>query len=182
VARRLLAILLDSALLGLVAAVLLTAAIGPVAALTGGRAMVIGGGSMNPTIPLGSMVVVQPVDPQSLRAGDVATFHTPTGVAITHRIARVIERSDGTWFETNGDANAHPDPALWPASAVAGRVATSVPGLGYASWLLRHPVGWINVAALAGWLLVARRLVRASPTVPAGRKAGLEGAPGVLAT
>ena len=160
--RRSIGILLDIALIGLVAAVVLTAAIGPVATLTGRHAAIIGGGSMAPTIPLGSMVVVEPVANRPLRVGEVATFRTPAGVVVTHRIARVVERSDGTWYETKGDANAHPDPALWPSSAVTGRLVMAIPGAGYASWLLRHPVCWLNVAALAGWLLVARRLVRPS--------------------
>ena len=167
--RRVVGLALDIALIGLVAAVVVTAAVGPFAAATGRRALVVGGGSMSPTIPIGSMVIVEPAGAAPLRAGDIATFSTLARVVVTHRVTRVIDRADGTWYETKGDANAHPDPALWPEAAVVGRVVVHLPALGMLSWLLRHPIGWLNVIVLAGWLILARRLVEpvmAAPLIP----------------
>ena len=164
--RRSIAILLNAALIGLVVAVVVTAAVGPIAALTGRTPFVIGGGSMSPTIPRGAIVFVEPAAAQPLRAGEVASFRTPEHVVVTHRVVRVVARDDGTWYETKGDANAHPDPALWPASSVVGCVVAYAPGIGFASWLFRQPIGWLNVFALAGWLLVARRMIRAPEPIP----------------
>src|SRR3954463_2249022 len=39
------------------------------------------------------------------------------------RITRIVDRSDGRWVETKGDANGDVDPSIVPASAVVGRVA-----------------------------------------------------------
>jgi signal peptidase I len=166
--RRAAAILLDIALIGLVAVVVLTAAVGPVAALSGRTTFVIGGGSMAPAVPRGAIVLVDPAAAAAVEPGDVATFRTPQNVLVTHRVLRVIVRADGIWYETKGDSNAFPDPALWPAKSVVGPVVAAVPGLGFMSWLFRHPVGWLNVALLAGWLLLARHLVHEPQGDPVG--------------
>jgi len=160
VLRRLAGTLLDIALIGLVAVVVLTAAVGPVAALSGRMALVIGGGSMSPAVPKGAVVLVDPAARAALQPGDVATFRTPGSVLVTHRVVRVVARADGTWYETKGDSNVSPDPALWPAAAVVGPVVAAVPGLGFTSWLFHRPVGWLDVGLLAGWLVMARRIVR----------------------
>jgi signal peptidase I len=170
VIRSFIGVLLNVALIGLIAIVVLTEAVGPIAILTGHTPFIIGGGSMSPAIPRGSLVIVEPAA-RPLEAGEVGTFRTPAGVAVTHRVTRVVYRSDGTWFETKGDANVHADPALWPETSVVGRVVVAAPGLGYVSWLLRTPLGWLNVLALAAWLLMARRLIQvraASSAEPAG--------------
>ena len=184
--RRSTGILLDIALIGLVAVVVLTAAVGPVAALSGRTVFVIGGGSMSPAVPRGAIVLVDPSARAALEPGDVATFRTPGNVLVTHRVLRVVARADGIWYETKGDSNAFPDPALWPAAAAVGPVVATVPGLGCMSWLFRHPIGWLNVGLLAAWLLLARRIVREPEAFLAGfsvrrdhpRAAGREGADG----
>ena len=160
VIRGVIGILLNVALAGLVAIVFVTAAVGPVATLLGNTPFVIGGGSMAPTIPRGSLVIVEPAKGQALQPGDIATFRTAQGVVVTHRQTRVVERPDGSWYETRGDANAQPDPALWPAAALVGRVVVTAPVLGFASWLLRQPAGWLNVLVIGGWLLLARYMIR----------------------
>lgn len=173
--RRFAGILIDVALIGLVATVIVTAAVGPIAAAFGRSAFVVGGGSMSPTIAKGTMVILEPTtEARPLQPGDVASFRTRQNVAVTHRVMRVVERPDGTWFETKGDANAHPDPSLWPASSVVGRVTLSVPVLGFTSWLFRHPIGWLNVVVLVGWLLFARRIVRGSDPVSGDTSAGFD--------
>jgi len=158
--RRTVGIGLDTALIGLVAVVVLTAAVGPVAALSGRTPLVIGGGSMAPAIPKGAIVLVGPPVQGSIQPGDVVTFRTPGGILVTHRVVRVVARDDGLWYETRGDSNPSPDPALWPSTAVVGPVVLSVPGLGFTSWLFHRPEGWVNVAVIAAWLLLARRMVR----------------------
>jgi signal peptidase len=170
VIRRFIGILLNAALIGLIALVVVTEAVGPITILAGRTPFVIGGGSMSPSIPRGSLAIVEPAM-RRLEAGEVATFRTPAGIAVTHRVARVIDRTDGTWYETKGDANVHPDPALWPETSVVGRVVATAPGLGYATWLLRTPLGWLNVIVLGGWLLMARRLIDGDKA-PAGGLAG----------
>jgi len=105
--------------------------------------------SMEPTVPPGSLAVVTPVNPQELQAGDVVSFRDPGDRSrrILHRIVRVIHQSSGTFFVTQGDANATPDPRLVPTSDVQGELRWHVPRLGRLAWALRPPLG---LAVLAG--------------------------------
>jgi signal peptidase len=151
--------LVNLALIGLVIAVLGAALAGPIATLTGRTVLVIGGGSMAPDVARGSEVVIERVAARPLQAGEVATFRTVDGVFVTHRVTRVIGRPDGNWFETKGDANANADAALWPETALQGRVVATVPGLGFLSWLLKTPVGLLDAICMAGMLYTAGLLL-----------------------
>src|SRR3569833_203769 len=44
-----------------------------------GAALTVLTGSMTPTIPVGSVVIVRPVDPQTLEVGDIATYQVTPG-------------------------------------------------------------------------------------------------------
>ena len=96
---------------------------------------------------------------QALRPGDVISLRLPGGTTVTHRLSRVVARDDGLWFETTGDANGEPDPALVPATALLGRVAWTFPFAGYLLRLLALPSGLLMFAGLGGALFVAGRLL-----------------------
>lgn len=76
---------------------------------------VIVGGSMSPTIELGSVAFEREVSVKELQVGDVITYLPPpdTGVPnlVTHRIVAIERDPQGKrLFQTQGDANADPDP------------------------------------------------------------------------
>jgi signal peptidase len=115
---------------------------------------------MEPTIPLGAVVIATPVDVRQLAVGDVVSVavgehHT----VFTHRITRLVDVDGAPWIETKGDANQEADPSIIPATAVIGRVAASLPYAGYAVRLLSTAQGVmfllaLGVLVLAGaWLL-----------------------------
>jgi signal peptidase len=62
-------------------------------------------GSMVPTLPIGSIVVVRaPDDPAAIPEGTIATFRRSDGMIVTHRIIGVSTAEDGTvQYETKGD-------------------------------------------------------------------------------
>ncbi len=92
---------------------------------TGQRLFVIQTGSMAPTAPAGSVVLVTPARPT---VGDVVTVQRPGGaLPLTHRI--VGERAGQ--FQTKGDANQAPDPGLVAPGDILGKVEVIVPYLGY---------------------------------------------------
>lgn len=151
VARRTLDVLLVL-LIGLVLVALVIARLVPV--ITGGQAFVVGGGSMEPSIPLGSAVVAIPVDAADLAVDDVVSLRVgPQRVVFTHRITRLVPRDDGLWLATWGDGNEDPDPSLVPASAVIGRVDHFVPWAGYLIALLGSLSGVGFVLGLGGCML-----------------------------
>jgi signal peptidase I len=93
---------------------------------------IVTGGSMEPTIHLGSLVLVQPVDPHTVQIGDVITF-AQYGQTTTHRVIAIGQNSTGLTFKTKGDANtvADPEDKTFPGQVDVVRLAT--PGIGYAA-------------------------------------------------
>ncbi|MDD9206252.1 signal peptidase I [Georgenia sp. 10Sc9-8] len=91
-------------------------------------------GSMRPALQPGTLAVVEPVDPDQVRIGDVITYQQTPGrpETVTHRVVGVNAHSDGQrTFLTQGDANTAPDPAPVRQVQVRGQVAYTVPWMGY---------------------------------------------------
>jgi signal peptidase len=100
--------------------------------VTNGAALTVLTGSMTPDIPVGSVVVIRPVDPGTLRVGDVATYQVSPGkdVYITHRIVKVDDSTTPATFRFKGDANRGPDTDPVPGTAIRGKVWFHVAYLG----------------------------------------------------
>jgi signal peptidase len=153
---RIVRLLLD-ALLGLIIAIVLVGVVlGRILPALGHQTLVVSGGSMEPAISLGSIVVLSEVPAEAVAVGDVVTLrHPEAGTIITHRVSQVAELPAGIHFETKGDANADPEGALSPASWMLGRVWFSVPLAGYLLQLMAIPSGIVFILCLAGLLLAA---------------------------
>jgi signal peptidase I len=171
---------LDLFLIVLVVTVLVGVLLAKLVPLTGRQTIVIGGGSMEPAIGLGSAIVINRVAAESLRVGDVVTLQAgPDKALFTHRIIGVVDRADGRWIRTKGDANESPDPTLVPASAVIGRSEFNIPFVGYLIALLSVPTGVLFLIGLgatllaAAWLLESLELER-SERLSAGLAPGID--------
>lgn len=157
IARRILDILLI-VLIGLVFATLVIARVIPV--VTGGATFVVGGGSMEPTIPVGAAIVALPVSAEELVVGDIVSLRAGEQRAIfTHRITRLVDRDGSPWLETMGDANEEPDPSLVPATSVIGRVEVMVPWAGYLVTILGSIQGIVFLVSLGVLFLVGAWLL-----------------------
>jgi len=137
--------------------------------LTGRQLFVIIGGSMEPTIPIGSLVVVTPTDPSAIVPGDIITVRADNGVVVTHRVSRIADQPDGRAFEMKGDANQSPDGGLVPSRAIVGVVALSIPYAGYARAFLSTTSGMIAAIAFLGVLYLIHRVlgIAEAPATPA---------------
>lgn len=67
-------------------------------------------GSMEPTIPVGALLVTQQVDIETIRVDDIICFRTQVseiwGKIVTHRVVGIMESDvSGLLLETKGDAN-----------------------------------------------------------------------------
>jgi signal peptidase len=152
---------LDVLLLLLIGLVVVTMVIARgIPAVTGGTTFVVGGGSMEPTIPIGAAVMTAPVAATDLAVGDIVSLRVGDQHAVfTHRIIRLADRDGAIWVETQGDANTAPDPSLVPATDVIGRVSLSIPLAGYLVMVLGSVQGMLflvslGVLVLAGaWML-----------------------------
>lgn len=87
-------------------------------------------GSMEPSIPVGSLLYVQGGRPEDVVENDVIAFYSSPeeGGIITHRVVKNNVVS-GT-FRTKGDANEKEDPTPVPYENYIGRVALSIPHIG----------------------------------------------------
>ncbi|GGG65425.1 hypothetical protein GCM10011374_31580 [Kocuria dechangensis] len=129
------------ALLAVVSAVLLAVVIVPL--VLGWVPLTVLSGSMEPAVPTGSQVVVEPLegeeDAARLGVGDVVTFmpRPDDATLVTHRIVQVAHDGEGRLsFTTRGDANAAPDEEVLTATQLRGVVRYHVPWAGYAANLL----------------------------------------------
>jgi len=161
---------LDIVLIALIVLVLATVVIARVIPMvTGGATFVVGGGSMEPAIPMGAVVIATPVAQDELAIGDVVSIKVGEKQAIfTHRITRLIDREGAVWIQTKGDANEDQDPSIIPVTAVIGRVAVTLPYAGYAVRLLSTAQGVLFLLALAmltlagAWLLESLEIDQAA--------------------
>lgn len=125
--------------------------------LGGATPYVVLTGSMRPTMPPGTLVVVKPVPAAALQVGTVITYQLHSGVpdVVTHRITAV--RVDGRGhrsFVTRGDANPSPDPAAVYPVQVKGERWYDVPYLGYATTFLTGSQRKVATVAVATGLFL----------------------------
>jgi signal peptidase len=111
-------------------AVLLSLCLGFVAMrVLGLGSFIVTGGSMEPSIHKGSLVLVQPVSPSEVKLGDVITFQQ-YGQTTTHRVISIGRGSTGLMFKTQGDANtvADPEDKFFPGQVGIVRISLPIAG------------------------------------------------------
>ncbi len=165
---------LSAGLLGLVIFVAVVVIVVP--RMAGGTPVTVLTGSMEPTLPPGTLVVVKPKPVHDIRVGDVITYQIRSGdpAVITHRVVAITSSTThGLTFTTKGDNNAEADPTVVPAQ-VRGVVWYSVPLIGWVnsaldqsqrSWVL--PAVGVLLLAYAAWVFI-----RGSAAAIAKRRTG----------
>jgi signal peptidase len=128
--------------LGLGLLVLVIIGVGP---LTGRyRVATVLSGSMDPTLPVGSVVFSTPEPAATVAPGHVITFRAPVGShwVETHRIVEVVSGGTDPVVRTQGDANEGPDPwlARLDGATPVWRARFAVPKLGFVLQALRRPI------------------------------------------
>ena len=121
-------------------------------------------GSMEPAIPVHSLVVVQETDPESLQEGDIITFRATEGslegALNTHRITSVYEQDGQLMFRTKGDANAVEDVEPVASVNVVGRVVFVSAALGTVVSLLSNPLVFFPLIVVPLIVLCALEVVK----------------------
>lgn len=113
-------------------------------------------GSMDPTIPAGSIALVREIPATEMHKGDIITIDRGTGLLpVTHRVTEINDIAEDTGavtFVMRGDANEHDDPEPYMATTVQ-RTMFSIPGMAPIIQSLQNPL------ALGGLTLGATTLV-----------------------
>ena len=145
---------------GLVVVVLALAVVLP--RIMGATSYTILTGSMRPTMPPGTLVVVKPVKPEQIGIGDVLTYQIRSGdpTVATHRVVGVGMTMGGeSRFTLQGDANNAPDSAAVRPEQIKGKRVYAVPYLAYPSLLvdgdIRQLVVMGTVVLLFGYAAVS---------------------------
>ena len=149
-------------------------------------------GSMSPSMPPGTIVVVRPVDFDSIRQGDVVTYQIASGqpAVVTHRVVGIDVTDDGVRLRTQGDANNAEDATPVRPEQVRGVVQYWVPLVGYVATaasgadraIMARIVGGVLVAYAVAMLVSAlvrrgRRRRRTEATARGRRAAGVLDSP-----
>ena len=108
-------------------------------------------GSMEPTIPVGNVVVIKPVDPNKLQKDEIICFKVSKPKSITHRIIDITDEG----FITKGDANEDPDPFLVEKKNIIGKVVFTIPWLGYLNHFVKTPLGFTLFIILPAAIIIA---------------------------
>ena len=125
----------------------------------GHESYAIRGGSMEPSIPIGSLAITSAIDASAVAVGDIVTVRAANGVVLTHRVVEVDASERQVWLRLKGDANSTPDAVLVQASSLLGEVTVILPFAGYLVGILTVPAGQLSVLAyflaigLATWTL-----------------------------
>ena len=118
--------------------------------LMGYQAYTVISGSMEPEIPVGSLVYVESVEPREVEEKDVIAFYggSDSNAIITHRVLenRVIMGE----FITKGDANQEADMNPVEYSDYIGRVEKSIPKIGAFAQIMTSMEGKASAACLIG--------------------------------
>lgn len=125
--------------------------------LFGYGTLVVQGGSMGESIPIGSLVFTQSIPSESVQLGDVILVReqNDSGGAAPklHRVIS-LERHDGqvvVW--TKGDANNTPDPLPYVLPGQVLTPAYHLQYLGYLAGFIATPIGWLILVVLPGMVL-----------------------------
>lgn len=147
------------AFLGLVGALVIV-----VPAVSGATPMTILTGSMIPTYPPGTLIIVKPIDVHEISIGDPITYQLRSGEpeVVTHRVVAISSVDGGTTFTTKGDNNAVVDALPVQPAQIRGTVWYSVPYIGYVNTIVNGdnrawviPVIAVGLFSYAGWMLAS---------------------------
>jgi signal peptidase len=129
---------------------------GTTPSLFGYESFVVYGGSMEPAIRMGDLAVVGPSSPEKLRPGNIITYRDPdhSNLIVTHRIVSISRDESGNLlFQTKGDANKTTDMCLIGKGGVLGKVAYSIPKVGYLVDFSKRTEGKLLLLVIPGLLL-----------------------------
>ena len=113
-------------------------------------------GSMEPNVPVGSIVYAKETSFENIQAGDIISFQMNANTRVTHRVEEVDKENQA--FITKGDANNVKDADPVQYQQVIGKVALTIPFLGYLSMYIKTPLGIAGACAVIFVLILLNYL------------------------
>jgi signal peptidase len=125
----------------------------------GANLLVVVSQSMEPTVPMGSIVVSQPImGEDEIEVGDVITFSVAEldgeTVFVTHRVVEVIGNGADMRYRTQGDGVNETDMILVTPDQIVGEMWFSLPLVGYLVAFFRTTLGYVTLVGFPALLFV----------------------------
>ena len=123
---------------------------------------VVASGSMIPVLQVYDVLIVQGHEPfEEIEIGDIIVFNRPSdhNRVIVHRVVSILDDEPKT-IRTKGDANAASIPGTdFPITKeeYIGKVAYTLPQVGYVTQLLKPPINYILIAIVIG-VMIAKQM------------------------
>ena len=122
-----------------------------VASLAGYTPLTVASDSMSPTFRAGDLIIIRKCDPQTLKEGDIVTFHTiiNTEFALnTHRITEIQDLGGARNYVTKGDNNELADIHMIADGDIVGKYVCHLAGFGKVMSFLSSSLGFLLVIVL----------------------------------
>ena len=130
--------------------------------LFGNRLYVVDSGSMEPTMPVNSLIIVNEKSPDQINVGDVLTYYgADSKTRVTHRVIEIGTNND--YFITQGDANNVEDAMPVERESVIGIVTVTIPLVGYAFRFLSSTPGIVFLLSLGIIGFIAPLILKRQP-------------------
>lgn len=146
----------------------------------GNQALIVRSGSMQPTIDIGSIVVVHQqrdfVSPLAgaafYKVGDIIAFRSESNskTLITHRVASVETGENGIFYKTRGDANDSVDSWQVSPNNVLGKVYFILPFAGRLLAFAKSKVGFSLLIILPAALVILMEIFNVIKHIGNGKK------------
>lgn len=119
------------------------------------KLLVVQSGSMQPTIPVASLVMVRPQ--AEYKIDDIVTFapsERDKDKYVTHRLVGFAPDTFGLVYQTKGDGNKTADPENLQAEKIVGKVLVTIPFVGWIFHQLQTPLGFMLVVIVPATIVI----------------------------
>ncbi len=138
-------------LFGALPLVILTLITSKSGVLNGIRSFTVLSGSMEPALPIGSLIYTHAQTAYEL--GDVVSVKNGN-VTVTHRIYQTLQKNGTVFYKLKGDANKSPDDSLVTNKDIVGKQVAMIPVVGRFSAFLKTVEGFLLFIVLPAVVLV----------------------------
>jgi signal peptidase I len=125
----------------------------------GWRTEAVISGSMEPAISTGSVVIIRPVIPDTIRKGDVIMYYSPDKTSLTTHSVFYVASEPSLQFITKGDANNSPDVIPITPGQIIGIVALTIPYLGLVAQFIKTPFGFTLFLLIPAVILIGHEML-----------------------
>ncbi len=124
--------------------------------LPNAKSFVISTGSMEPAIPVGSIIYT--MKKSEYRVGEIIAFLKGKGV-VSHRVVGTTMVGNNKYYLTKGDANNGVDEDLVQERSIYGKIVTFIPEVGKIILFYKNPFGIILGTVLPTLLFLVTKII-----------------------